>query len=166
ILATVILDSGCFVPAPDSDKSDEHYAEIGYFGSSKSVSDICVRADGADVPCKNSMNLGKKCKIEVRHVKADGTIKKDGVYGVKGYHDKILHLSDLYDEDDIPAIDFAKFDCTIRFDSGLFSPALVKPRHFKKLNKQATGEFAPLPEERKLVKKPIAHNVHVKFTLK
>ncbi|HST20564.1 MAG TPA: hypothetical protein VLR90_05580 [Blastocatellia bacterium] len=164
ILATVILDSGCFVPMPDD--SDEHYAKIGYFGSSRSVSDICVRADGADAPCKNSMNLGKKCEIEVRHVKADGTIKKDGVFGVEGYHDKILHLSDLYDADDIPVIDFTKFDCTIRFDSGVFSPALVKPRYFKKLSKQATGEFAAQPEERKLLKKLVAHNVHVNFKLK
>ena len=48
-----------------------------------------------------AINLGKKCEIEIRHVKADGTIKKDGVFGVKDFHEKLLHLSDLYDEDDM-----------------------------------------------------------------
>ncbi|MGA9768730.1 MAG: hypothetical protein WBV94_06810 [Blastocatellia bacterium] len=163
ILATVILDSGCFLPVPDSNGD---YAKIGYFQSSKNVSDICVRADGADVNYSQPMNLGRKCEVEIRHVKANGTIKKDGVYGVKGFHDKLLHLSDLYDEKDIPEFDSAKFDCIIRFDSGLFAPALVKPRYFKKLNKQATGEFAVSSDERKAVSRPIAHNIHIHFKLK
>ena len=165
VLATVILDSGCFLPVPDSNGD---YAKIGYFQSSKSVSDICVRADGADLPYPQPMNLGKKCEIEIRHVKANGAVKKDGVYAVEGFHDKLLHLSDLYDDDetDIPEFDPSKFDCIIRFDSGLFAPALVKPRYFKKLNKQASGEFLISPEERKLAGKLIAHNIHILFKLK
>ena len=162
ILATVILDSGCFLPVPDSNGA---YTKIGYFGSSKSISDICVKADGVDVSYPEPMNLGKKCEIEVRHVKADGTVMKSGVLGAKDFQEKLLHLSDLYDEDDIPAVDPAKFDCVIRFDSGHFSPALVKPRYFKKLSKQATGKFEASPDERKPVSKPIAHNVHVHFKL-
>ena len=163
ILATVILDSGCFLPVPES---NGRYTKIGYFGSSKSVSDICVRADGADVGYSEPMNLGKKCEIQIRHVKADDTIKKEGVRGVQGFHDKLLHLSDLYDKDDVPVVDPAKFDCILHFDSGRFAPALVKPRYFKKLSLQATGKFEALPEESKPVNRPIAHNIHVHFKLK
>ena len=163
ILATVILDSGCFLPVPDANSA---YTKIGYFGSSKSVSDIYVRADGFDVGYSEPMNLGKKNEIEIRHVKADGTIKKDGVMGVKGFHEKLLSLRDLYDYD-IPSVDPTKFDCVIHFDSGLFTPALVKPRYFKKLSRQeATGKFEVSPDERKLVSRPIMHNIHVHFKLR
>ena len=117
ILATMILDSGCFLPVPDSKGA---YTKIGYFGSSKSVSDIAVKADGTNVNTR-AINLGKQCEIEVRHVKADGTVKKDGVLGVKDFQEKLLHLKDLYGEGDIPVVDPDKFDCILRFDSGLFA---------------------------------------------
>ncbi len=161
ILATVILDSGCFLRVP---KSKGRYTKIGYFGSGESVPDICVKADGSKVDCSDSMNLGEKRKIEIRHVKADGTIKKDGVLGSIDFQDKLLHLKDLYDKGDIPKVDPKKFDCIIRFDSGRFVPALVKPRDFKRLNMQATGKLKA-SNERKATPRPIAHNIYVYFTL-
>jgi hypothetical protein len=162
ILATVILDSGCFLPVPESNST---YTEIGYFGSIKSISDIAVKADGRNINSK-SINLGKQCEIEVRHVKADGMIKKDGVYGVPGFQDNLLHLEDLYDEKDIPAVYPEKFDCILHFDSGLFAPALVKPHKFKKHIKQAPGIYIVSPDEdTKTIKKGIAHNIYVYFKL-
>src|ERR1044071_7228719 len=108
ILATMILDSGCFLPVPDSNGD---YTRIGYFGSDKSVPDICVKADGVD--CE-PMNLGEKGEIQIRHVEANGTVKK-GVIGAIDFQEKLLHLKDLYDKDDIPEIDPDKFDCIIQF---------------------------------------------------
>ena len=171
ILATVILDSGFFLPVPESNGT---YTKIGYFGSDENVPDICVKADGLDVSCSEPMNLGcpesnklgKECEIEIRHVKADGSVNKDGVLGAKGFQEKLLHLSDLYDTDDFPAIDSTKFDCIIRFDSGRFCPALVKPRDFKKYSMDATtGKLAASYIEKKTVHKPIPHNIQVHFTL-
>lgn len=162
ILATVILDSGCFLPVPGSNGA---YTKIGYFGSSKSVSDIAVKADGNNANSK-SINLGKQCQIEIRHVKADGTIKKDGVYGVEDFQEKLLHLNELYDPADMPSVDPAKFDCILHFDSGLFAPALVKPRLFKKHIKLAKGRYAVSADEKpKPVNRPIAHNIYVYFKL-
>jgi hypothetical protein len=160
IQATVILDSGCFLPLDNG----AAYTEIGYFGSSNSVSDIRVIADGKEVKSDEPMNLGKQCKIEIRHVLADGTINRDGVEGAEGFHERLLHLKDLYNKD--TPVDRAKFDCIIRFDSGLFCAALVKPRYFKKHKKQADGTFRVSDgEEPKLVSRLIAHNVYVQFVL-
>lgn len=171
ILATVILDSGCFLPVPESkgDYKEGDYTKVGYFGSSKSISDICVKADGKDVPYSEPINLdvGGQCEIKIRHRNADGKTFKKGVYCVDGFQDKLLHLSKLYDTEVCPAVDPGKFDCILHFDSGLFAPALVKPRKFKRHSKDAiTGEFVVIPGvDPKLFGKPIAHNVHVYYTL-
>lgn len=160
IQATVILDSGCFLPLDNGGA----YTEIGYFGSSNSVSDIRVIADGEEKKYDSPINLGKQCNVEIRHVRADGTINKDGVKGSNGFHEKILHLRDLYDKD--TPVNREKFDCIIRFDSGLFCAALVKPRYFRKHTKQADGSLILAnTEEPKLVKRLIAHNVYVQFAL-
>ena len=63
-------------------------------------------------------------------------------------------------------VDRAKFDCVISFDSGLFCAALIKPRYFNEHRKQTDGKFKYTQGcGRKLVKKPIAHNVFVHFKL-
>jgi hypothetical protein len=145
------------------------YTEMGYFGSSSSVSDIRVLADGDEVKQPEKMNLKmnpkKKCKIEVRHVKANGKTKKDGVTRSTTFHDELLHLRDLYGRD--MHLDPSKFDCVIRFESGHFSGALLKPRLFKEHKKQADGRYEFPPDGKtKMIKKPIAHNVWVQFKLK
>jgi hypothetical protein len=160
IQATVILDSGCFLPIDNGGA----YTEIGYFGSSDSVSDIRIIADGEEKNNDDRLNLGKQCSVEIRHVLADGTVKRDGVKGADGYHDKLLHLKDLYDKD--TPVNRDKFDCIIRFDSGLFRAALVKPRYFRKHTKQPDGTLVLADtEEPKLVKRLIAHNIYVQFVL-
>jgi len=138
--------------------------EIGYFLSSKSVPNIKVRADGHDIDVPELADIGKKCFIEVRYAQADRSQKRDGVEGANGFHDSLLHMKDLYG-DDMP-VDRKKFDCIIRFESGLFSGALVKTRAFREHKKQDNGKYESLPDDKlKVVKKPIMHNVFVSFNL-
>ena len=119
--ATVILDSGCFLPGNEKNSS----TEIGYFQSSRSAQDIRVIADGKETKFDGLKNLGKNCEIEIRHVKADGTVYDKGAKASATFHDELLHLKDLYGED-MP-VDRKKFDCILRFDAGLFCGALVNP---------------------------------------
>src|SRR5262249_46531111 len=154
-LATVILDSGCFLPRSEDDKNS--CTEIGYFGSSKAAADIRVLADGRDVQVAPPLKLGKKCLLEVRHVKADGTVRKDGVVSSETFHDELLHLKELYGAD-VP-VNRKKFDCVIRFDSGFFRGALLKPRAFR-LHVPATGgkfQYA-VGVAPKMIRRCIAHN--------
>jgi hypothetical protein len=164
IQATVILDSGCFLPVPENNNGA--YTEIGYFGSSKSVSDIRVLADGIERTDSEPINLEKNSTITVRHVKANGKVRKDRVKGSPSFHSQLLHTEDLYGKGKHQAMDRAKFDCIIRFESGYFCGSLVKPRYFEEIKKQADGKFAHTEGcGRKLVKKPIAHNILVHFKL-
>lgn len=163
IQATVVLDSGSFLPMPEDNRCS--CTEIGYFQSSRSVSDIRVVADGNQVNAAEKMNLGKKCHIEVRHVKADGSINKGGVTASDTFHDELLQLKDLYD--DVMPVDRAKFDCILHFDSGHFCGALLKPRKFKEHRRQANGKYAFTEGAgEKMINKPIAHNVYIHFKLK
>ena len=165
IQATVILDSGCFLTMPPPEENIPRATEIGYFLSSDSIPDIKVRADGHDVKAPELADLGGNSRIEVRHVGADGKVKRDGVKGAKGFQKKLLHLKDLYGKRP-PAIDRGTFDCIIRFECGLFCPALVKPRSFKEHKKQESGEYQSANNARtKDLKKLIMHNVFIHFML-
>src|ERR1044072_4894183 len=95
IQATVILDSGCFIPY----ENEGAFTEIGYFQSSNSVSDIRVIVDGKDMFDPQPLNLGKNCKVEVRHTKANGKVVKDKPVGAYGFHEQLLHLKDVYGKD-------------------------------------------------------------------
>src|SRR5215216_2918225 len=75
-------------------------------------------------------------------------------------------MEDLYGKRKPKSVDRKKFDSIIRFESGLFSGSLLKPRYFDEYRKQANGKFAHTEGcRRKLVSKPVAHNVLVQFTL-
>lgn len=164
IQATVILDSGCFLPMPEDNKGE--YTEIGYFGSNKRVSDIRVLTDGIENNLSGQFNIGKKSKIEVRHVNADGEVKRDGVKPAPNFHDQLLHMEDLYGKRKHKSVNRKKFDCIIRFESGLFCGSLIKTRHFEEYRKQRNGKYAHTKGcKRKLVSKPVAHNVLVHFCL-
>ena len=129
------------------------------------MSDIRVVVDGNEVKNSAKMNLGKKCGIEVRHVKANGSIKRAGITASATFHSELLHAIDLYGEH-VP-VDRGKFDCIIRFDAGHFCGALLKPRRFKEHLRQPDGKYAYTPEAGdKLINKPIAHNVHIHFKLR
>src|SRR5690349_5228053 len=95
VQATVILDSGCFMPGDTTNKS----TDIGYFQSSQSAQDIRVIADGNEMKFDELKNLGENCQIEVRHVKADGAIYNEGATASATFHDELLHFKDLYDVD-------------------------------------------------------------------
>ena len=161
IQATVILDSGCFLPNQHPQGSG---VEIGYFASSKAASDIRVLSDGVKCEYATPLNLGKNSVIEVRHVQATGQIKRNSPTPSPMFHQQLLRLKDLYGND-MP-VERVKFDCVIRFYSGLFSTSLIKPRYFDEYIRQANGKFAHTKaSRRKLVGKPIAHNVLVHFKL-
>ena len=63
VQATVILDSGCFLPGNEKNSS----TEIGYFQSGNAAQDIRIIADGKELQSKDLMSLGEKCQIEIRH---------------------------------------------------------------------------------------------------
>ena len=157
INATVILDSGCFL----KNGSKGAYTEIGYFCSSECAPDLRVLADGKEA--STFQNLGdKNCKIVVRHVLANGEIKLKALDSEDGFHDKLLHLEEFYGK--VMPVDRKKFDCILRFDSGCFCAAMVKTRSFKKHSRQA-GKIKMLRAAAKAAARPIAHNVHVHFTI-
>jgi hypothetical protein len=161
IQATVILDSGCFLKGGEGDTGK--YTEIGYFGSSKFVSYIRVFADGMEKVDSQPINLGKKCRVEVQHLKADGE-HTEGVKALPTFHGQLLHMKDLYGQH-MP-MDHSRFDCVLRFESGNFCGSFVKPRYFAKRGRQANGRFEHTQEcGRKPLSKPIAHNVVVHFKL-
>lgn len=160
VQVTVILDSGCFLPGDPKNVT----TEVGYFQSSKSAWDIRVVADGSELQYDELKELGQQCKLEIRHVKADGSIYNDGAVASATFHSELLHLKDLYGQN--MAVDPAKFDCILCFDSGLFCGAMLKPRHFKLHRQQADSKFAYSKQDvPMLIEKPIAHNVHVHFKL-
>ncbi|HJQ24837.1 MAG TPA: hypothetical protein VKA60_13045 [Blastocatellia bacterium] len=161
VQATVILDSGCFLPYTNGRTS----TDIGYFQSARSAADIRVIADGQEMTFDELKNLGKNCVIEIRHVKTNGSTYDKGTTSSPTFHDELLHMKDLYGEH--MEVDEKKFDCILRFNAGRFCGALVKPRKFKLHRKQADGKYAHSPDDApKLVNRPIAHNVHVHFKLK
>src|SRR5689334_2616420 len=125
VQATVILDSGCFMPGDPKSS----IIEIGYFQSSDTAQDIRVIADGTEIKSDKLKRLGNKCRLEIRHVNADGNPYNNSARASETFHDELLHLKDLYGEDQ--EVDPDKFDCILQFDAGYFCSALVKPRHFK-----------------------------------
>src|SRR4051794_27152471 len=160
--ATVILDSGCFLPGNEKNLS----TEIGYFQSGNTAQDIRIIADSKELQIKDLMSLGANCQIEIRHVKEDGTIYNEGAKASPNFHAQLLHFNELYGDDDVPAVDPTKFDCILRFDSGLFFGAMLKPRSFKQYRRQPDGQYMYAPDVApKSIDRAIAHNVHVHFKL-
>jgi len=161
VQATVILDSGCFLPG-----DDEKLTEVGYFQSDQSAYDIRVIADGREWQFDELRSLGQNCTVEIRHVKADGTVNREGAWAAEGFHDHILHLKELYDKKEETEVDRDKFDCVLQFNAGLFCAALIKPRKFRLQAPEPDGNLAYVTAEApRPTMQPIAHNVHVHFNL-
>lgn len=160
VQATVILDSGCILPGYEKSTS----TDIGYFQSSASAPDLRVIADGRVYPDAALQSLGQNCVIEVRHVKADGSINRSGARATDDFHSEILHLRDLYGVD-MP-VSPKNFECVLRFDAGLFCGAQLKPRQFKLYRQQSNGDYIYSPTDAPMsIDRPIAHNIHVLFKL-
>ena len=164
VQATVILDSGCLLQG-DDDKSPT--TEVGYFQSDQSAYDIRVVADGKEEKFEELRSLGQNCTLmEIRHVKANGDINREGARAAEGFKECILHLKEFYGDKEQTPVDRAKFDCILQFDAGLFCPALIKPRKFRLQAPQSNGQLAYVETEApRPTKEPIAHNIHVHFTL-
>jgi TIR domain len=157
VQARISLYSGCFLPG-----DEENYAtEIGYFQSSKDTGDIRVSADGHERWFDEMKSLGKRCEIEIRHVKADGTIYNNGARASATFHEGILHLKDLYGRK--VGIDRRKFDCIIRFESGFLSSMLIQPVAFKEVYRMRDGSFSTHATRRV---RPCAHIIVVQYALK
>lgn len=167
--ATIVLDSGCFLQL---EKKGQTFSEIGYFQCDGSDPDFEIVIDDqkTTVPELHKLAEGytgpeQICKIEVRHKDADGATKTDGVEFPKNFHDKLLRMEDLYG---VPVpVRPANFDCVIRFDSGKFSPADVRPRVFKDHQKGENGKHKlVLGATANPFDKPIMHDVVVSYSLK
>ncbi|MFY9573605.1 MAG: hypothetical protein WAV20_19580, partial [Blastocatellia bacterium] len=151
ILATIVLDSGCFFP-----NERDPYCEVGYFESERSASDITVFADGEQIESTSPFKLGRNCLIEVYHLNASRNRKTDGVTAAHGLHHCFLHLKDLYGED-MP-VEPKKFDCIIRFYSGHLCASMIKPRKYDRMD----GNSALL--ESRMVG-PFAHDMAIQYLL-
>ena len=165
IEVTVVLDSGTLLPAekPKGLQPGYYYSEIGYFQNPKGEPDIRIFVDGDESVQNPPLKLGgENCTLEVRHVKADGCIHRQGATAAKTFHEQLLHLKDLYGGH--IEMDRSKFDCVIRFESGRFMPSMVKKRAFKESKRDTVGlSFAPTGNRKEIDR--VAHNISVHFTL-
>ncbi len=164
IEATVVLDSGCFLPSERKEGLDpgRYYATIGYFQNPKGDPDIRLLVDGEEFVSPTPLELGdNNDTIEVRHVH-NGTVNREGASAAKTFHKQLLHFKDLYGEH--VEMDPKKFDCVIRFESGRFMPSMVKPRAFKESKRNTDGRSFAATGKRKEIA-DISHNITVQFTL-
>ena len=164
IEVTVVLDSGCFLRSEKTEglAPGRYYANIGYFQNPKGCADIRVLVDGEERVYSPCLELeDKNDTIEVRHVR-NGAVNREGVTEAKTFHEKLLHLKDLYGHH--VEMDPKKFDCIIRFESGRFMPSMVKARAFKESKRDATGPTFSTTGKRKEIPE-ISHNIAVHFTL-
>jgi hypothetical protein len=164
IEATVVLDSGCFLPAERKEGMDRgrFYATIGYFQNPKGFPDIRLTVDGEEFMADKVLELGdNNDTIEVRHVRK-GEVNREGAIESKNLHKQLLHMKDLYGEH--VEMDPKKFDCKIRFESGLITPSMVKGRAFKESKSNTDGRSFAVTGKRKEIA-DICHNIAVHFTL-
>ncbi|MCI0488795.1 MAG: hypothetical protein L0229_19565 [Blastocatellia bacterium] len=163
--ATIILDSGCFLPVEVV--YGAYYPEVGYYKCEDLLSDIRVYVDGVEKESSKPNKLGSgNCKIDVRHRNADGSFKKKGAEVSPTFHDRLVHLKrDLYGDVKDVSVDVTKYDFIIRFESGYFRDSMVKNRCFKEHKKQSDGSYQHTKDCEKKTIRPVAHNIAVHFRL-
>lgn len=153
---TIILDSGCLMR-----REKGTGCEIGYFQCGDE-SDITIDADRESIHCE--IKLGTKCsKIDIQHIGADGNPKTDGIKIPEPFHDKLLHMYDLYDCGISVATSRDNFDCILSFKSGEFRAIGEKLRRFTRHKLLTTGTLATEVEATK--EKLIVHDLTMGFTL-
>ena len=124
---TIVLTTGAFFPKDDKDQT---YFDVGYF-ETPGRSDIEVSEDGNMVQPQIARKIGRgNVRIEVEHVEKDGITVKEPVNPSASFDRDIMKKDDLYGPNEIPAFIKAAYDCIMRFHSGDFSSADVKPRRF------------------------------------
>lgn len=147
VQATIILDSGVFLPTDSS----QVYIEVGYFES-----DISICADGKPVEILERGLGNSNRRIDLWHLLADGS-GETRISLSHSFVDHLLDLRELY-SDDQPSVNLKAFDCILRFHSGEFHAADVRNRTFKVVT--------PLGHiERTFTTKPIANDVVVHYNL-
>jgi hypothetical protein len=153
-LVTITLDSGAFFC--DSEKPS--YIKVGYF-CCDSANEILVYVDGEEAsPHEYTLKRGD---LSVQHLDRTGQPKNEkGPVLTNAFSKAVLRLRELYDPKDAPAFDKASFHCTIRFDSGILSPSVVKPHRFREAPAAGAPKARPLKETR-----AIAHDILVQFEL-
>ena len=166
IEATVVLDSGCFLPAekPEGLEPGHYYSRIGYFQNPTDEPDARIFVDSNEIVYEPGLKLrGEKGSVEVRHVYEDGTANSEGATRAKTFHEHIVHLKHLYGEHIEMSPD--NFDYIITFRSGRFLPSMVKKRAFKESTKEKGAFlFAPTGNRKEIHR--VAHNVLVHFTIR
>src|SRR4030095_9086060 len=169
IEATIVLDSGTFLPKTD------RFCDVGYFQSEDNVSDIKIFVDGEEVdfpqPFKLCESKEKKCRLHIFHKDGGDIAKPDGITVSRTFHSQLLHLKDLYNDepkvagkDNHQHVEENNFDCVLRFHSGHFCASMVKNRAFKEHKMQSTGLYKHDPKDKPKTL-AVSHNVVIHFTL-
>jgi hypothetical protein len=138
---TVTLDSGAFI------QESAPFAKVGYFCCEKG-NEVVVYSNGESALVFNL----PRGELIFEHLDKEQNPYKQ-LTRTKAFIDSLLRMRDLYGEE-FPQFKEKCFDCTLRFDSGTFSPSVVRPHGFREVH---TGETKQTGS--------IAHDVLIEFEL-
>jgi hypothetical protein len=151
IHATIILDSGSFIPSNPGFKY--RTCRMGYFQCDPSGPDVRIYADGEEVPITPVLKFASGNRtVDVTQLDANG----GGVVGVTRsptIDQYLLVRSALYGKGPVD-LDETSFDCILQFHTGRFRSSMVKKRFFKEVDGNG-AVTATQPKELG----PIAHDV-------
>ena len=154
---TVVLDTGGFFPA---EKKGQTFLDVGYF-ETLNPTDIEVSEGGRPVQSQPHRKLGKgNHRIEVQHLEKDGVTVKEPIDESDSFRQNILRKDDLYADADVPAFLEKAYDCILRFRSGHFKSADVRPRRF---TQHALSDDKPTGAD--VSTRAIANEIHVEYDL-
>lgn len=125
ILASLLLDSGAFLPASENGT----YVDVGYFESA-GTSDVTILVDGKQVLPTPTLKLGTgNHRIDVQHMEPGGT-PKAGITKSRDFDTHLLLKRTLYGGHGVPDFDESQFDCIIRLHSGILDTIDVHSQGF------------------------------------
>jgi hypothetical protein len=152
IRVSIIIDAGFFYTP--SQPLGYVYAEMGYFKTA--ASDIRIFVDGSEAQLDPSVSkIGSAGgTIDFKQFRSDGSMIA-GAKKADQFDQYLLKIIKLYDPVPVPTP--ANFDCTLRFHSGTFRPALIKDRKFMQYDPKGVTPI-PDPSLRKTMK-DVAHAV-------
>jgi hypothetical protein len=152
---TIVLTTGAFFPTDDK---NPNHIDVGYC-ETPHASDIDVFEDGNPARPPHIKKLGKgNIKIAVEHLEKDGVTVKQPVKLSQSFNRDILKKDDLYIAAEIPAFNEKEYDCIVRFHSGEFTSADVRPRRF---TEHRLSDDRPTGNDK--TTKAIANEIHVAY---
>lgn len=183
---TVVLETGGVFPWKVGGKT---YQEIGYFETpgpndievseykitkadtklgkgKKPGTDVKVMGKGKMLGKSKKRGIGKEAVkrsatiIDVEHVKKNGKTVKKPVNRSPWFELDLMGKNDLYSGRKLPAFKPEAYDCILRFHSGHFHSADVRPRRFTEhwlSNNRLTGE--------EKWTRAIANEIHVEYDI-